>query len=112
MTLFKNDDDSVPSVKAVADYVDSNISGAMSYTVGSEGLTLSVQNATNGLCAVRITEMSSGDTLYQSNLSYGTLTNKTTAFTFTIVSGANYMVEAWYYNSSSYKLVPAIVRYI
>ena len=84
----------------------------MDYTVGSEGLILSVQNATDGLCAVRITEMSSGSTLYQSNLSYGTLTNKTTAFTFSIVAGANYMIEAWSYNSSSKKLVPAAVRYI
>lgn len=84
----------------------------MDFTVVKGDTSISITNETEGLCAVRITEMSSSSTQYQSNLSYGIPSNKTDAFTFTIVSGANYMVEAWYYNSSSDKLVPAIVRYI
>ena len=109
----KNDDDSVPSVKAVADYVDSNISGAMDFAVVKEDTTLSVSNETNGLCAVRVTKMSDGTTQYQSGINaLGVLINQTTAFTFNIEASAKYMVEAWYYNSSDKKLVPAVVKYV
>ena len=109
----KNDDDSVPSVKAVATYVDSNISGAMDFAVvkDTSASTLSVNNETNGLCAVRITKMSDGTTQYQSSVTLGKPINKTTAFTFNIEASATYMVEAWYYNSSGNKLVPAVVKY-
>ncbi len=110
-----NDNDSVPSVKAVAAYVDSNISGAMDFTVVKDAstATISVTNSTDGLCAVRITKMSDGSTQYQSNINaLGDLTNQTTAFTFTIEALANYMVEAWIYNDSTKKLVPTAVKYI
>ncbi len=112
----KNDDDSVPSVKAVAAYVDSNISGEMDFTAvkgtdDSDNPIISVTNSTDGLCAVRITKMSDGSTQYQSSMSYGIPTNKKTAFTFSIVSSEPYMVEAWYYNSSTKKLVPTAVKY-
>lgn len=109
----KNNDDFVPSVKAVADYVDSNIPGAMDFTVvkDSSASTISVTNSTNGLCAVRVTKMSDGSTQYQSNITLGNLGNKKTAFTFNIEASANYMIEAWSYNNSS-KLVPAAVKYV
>ena len=108
----KNDDDSVPSVKAVAAYVDSNISGAMDFAVvkDSSASTVSISNDTNGLCAVRVTKMSDGSTQYQSNITLGNLGNKTTAFTFNIETLANYMIEAWIYNSG--KLIPTAVKYI
>lgn len=111
----KNNDDIIPSVKAVADYVDSNISGAMDFAVvkdssASKNPTISVTNSTNGLCAVRITKMSDGTTQYQSNITLGNLGNKTTAFTFNIETLANYMIEAWIYNSG--KLIPTAVKYI
>ncbi len=114
MTLFKNDDESVPSVKAVAAYVDSNISGAMDFTAvkDTSANTVSISNETDGLCAVRITKMSDGTTQYQSSISLGFLTNKKTTFTFNIETLANYMVEAWYYNSNANKLVPAVVKYV
>lgn len=110
----KNNDDSVPSVKAVADYVDSNISGAMDFTVvkDSSASTVSISKDTNGLCAVRVTKMSDGSTQYQSNITLGNLGNKTTAFTFNIEASANYMIEAWSYNNSSKDLVPAAVKYV
>ena len=113
----KNDDDSVPSVKAVAAYVDSNISGAMDFTVvkdtsDSKDPTISVTNSTDGLCAVRVTKMSDGSTQYQSNITLGNLGNKKTAFTFNIEASANYMIEAWSYNNSSKKLIPAAVKYV
>lgn len=113
----KNNDDIIPSVKAVADYVDSNISGAMDFTVvkdtsDSENPTISVSNETDGLCAVRVTKMSDGTTQYQSSISFGVLSNTTTAFTFNIEASANYMIEAWSYNNSSKKLVPAAVKYV
>ena len=38
--------------------------------------------------------------------------NQTTAFTFNIEASANYMVEAWIYNSDTKKLVPTAVKYI
>lgn len=107
MTLFK----------AVAAYVDSNISGAMDFTVvkdtsNSENPIISVTNSTDGLCAVRVTKMSDGTTQYQSYTVLGRPSNKTTAFTFSIVSSEAYMIEAWYYNSSTAKLVPTAVKYV
>ena len=113
----KNNDDIIPSVKAVAAYVDSNIPGAMDFTVvkntdDSENPTISVSNETDGLCAVRVTKMSDGSVQYQSNVSpIGDLGNKTTAFTFNISKSENYMIEAWHYNGNN-KLVPAAVKYV
>ena len=110
----KNNDDSVPSVKAVAAYVDSNISGALDITVtrNSSASTISVSNKTNGLCAVRVTKMSDGITQYQSNVNpLGDLVNIKTAFTFNIEASANYMIEAWVYNSDTEKLIPTVVKY-
>lgn len=75
------------------------------------GTIISISNDTDGLCAVRVTKMSDGSTQYQSSMSYGIPTNKKTAFTFSIVSSEPYMVEAWYYNSSTKKLVPTAVKY-
>ena len=72
--------------------------------------TVSISNDTNGLCAVRVTKMSDGSTQYQSNITLGNLGNKTTAFTFNIETLANYMIEAWIYNSG--KLIPTAVKYI
>lgn len=100
-----------------ADYVDSNISGAMDFTVvkgtdNSKTPTINVTNATNGLCTVRITKMSDGSMQYKSNIPLGKPTNKTTAFTFNIETSATYMVEAWTYNSGTQKLVPAVVKYV
>ena len=113
MTLFRNNDDSVPSVKAVADYVDSNISGVMDFSTVKGDTTLSVTNETDGLCAVRVTKMSDGSTQYQSSINaLGILINKTTAFTFNIEASAHYMIEAWIYNSSANKLIPAAVKYV
>lgn len=110
----KNDDDSVPSVKAVADYVDSNISGAMDFAVvkDSSASTVSISNDTNGLCAVRVTKMSDGITQYQSNVKLNRPVNKTTAFTFNIEASTYYMIEAWSYNSSTEKLIPTAVKYV
>ena len=105
----------VPSVKAVAAYVDSNISGAMDFSVvkDTSASTISVTNETDGLCAVRVTKMSDGTTQYQSNINaLGILSNKTTAFTFNIEASANYMIEAWTYNSSANKLIPTAVKFI
>lgn len=78
----------------------------------SKNPTISVTNSTNGLCAVRITKMSDGTTQYQSSISLGVLSNITTAFTFNITASAKYMIEAWSYNNSSKKLVPAVVKYV
>lgn len=109
----KNNDDIIPSVKAVAAYVDSNISGAMDFAVVKEDTTLSVSNETNGLCAVRITKMSDGTTQYQSGINaLGALINKTADFTFNIEASAKYMIEAWIYNSGTQKLVPTAVKYV
>lgn len=109
----KNNDDSVPSVKAVADYVDSNISGAMDFTVvkDSSASTVSISKDTNGLCAVRVTKMSDGSTQYQSNIKLNRPVNKTTAFIFNITASEPYMIEAWIYNSSTEKLIPTAVKY-
>ena len=74
--------------------------------------TVSISNETDGLCAVRVTRMSDGTTQYQSSISFGVLSNTTTAFTFNIEASANYMIEAWSYNNSSKKLVPAAVKYV
>ena len=74
--------------------------------------TVSISNETDGLCAVRVTRMSDGTTQYQSSISFGVLSNTTTAFTFNIEASANYMIEAWYYNSNTKKLIPAAVKYV
>lgn len=110
----KNNDDIIPSVKAVAAYVDSNISGAMDFAVvkDTSASTLSISNETEGICAVRVTKMSDGSTQYQSNVNpLGDLGNKTTAFTFNITASENYMIEAWFCNSDTQKLVPTTVKY-
>lgn len=74
--------------------------------------TLSVSNETDGLCAVRVTKMSDGTAQYQSsNFIGGRPSNQKTAFTFNIEASANYMIEAWSYNSSSNKLIPTVVKY-
>ena len=78
----------------------------------SSASTISISNETDGLCAVRITKMSDGSTQYQSNIAFGTISNKTTAFTFNIEASANYMIEAWIYNSSANKLIPTAVKFI
>lgn len=108
----KNNDDIIPSVKAVADYVNNNISGAMDFAVVKENTTLSISNETDGLCAVRITKMSDGTTQYQSNsVKYGTIPNKKDAFTFNITASEHYMIEAWSYNSDTKKLIPTAVKF-
>ena len=116
-TENKNNDDIIPSVKAVAAYVDSNISGAADLTVTKaqveddvDNTTLSVSNETDGLCAVRVTKMSDGSTKYQSSIILDELNNKKTAFTFNIEKLKHYMVEAWHYNSG--KLIPTVVKYV
>ncbi len=76
----------------------------------SSAATVSISNETDGLCAVRVTKMSDGTTQYQSNITFGTPSNKTTAFTFNIIASENYMIEAWIYNSG--KLIPTAVKYI
>ena len=116
-STITSDTDKVPSCAAVAAYVDSNISGAMDFTVvkdtsDSKNPIISVNNSTDGLCAVRVTKMSDGSTQYQSNIIYNELTNRIAAFTFNMEASANYMVEAWYFNNSSKKLVPAAVKYV
>ena len=56
--------------------------------------------------------MSDGITQYQSNVnSLGDLVNIKTAFTFNIEASANYMIEAWVYNSDTEKLIPTVVKY-
>ncbi len=85
----------------------------MDFTVTSKNNTISIANSTEGLCAVRVTKMSDGSTQYQSNVSaLGDLLNQKTAFKFDITESANYMIEAWHYNSSTKKLVPTAVNYI
>ena len=111
----KNDDDSVPSVKAVAAYVDSNISGAMDFSVvkDTSASTVSVTNETDGLCAVRVTKMSDGSVQYQSsNFVASRPSNQKTAFTFNIEASAYYMIEAWHYDSTNKKLIPTAVKYV
>ena len=110
----KNNDDIIPSVKAVADYVDSNISGAMDFAVvkDTSASTISITNETDGLCAVRVTKMSDGSTQYQSGgIVFNRPKNQKTAFTFNITASENYMVEAWFYNSGTNKLVPTAVKF-
>ena len=107
----KNNDDIIPSVKAVAAYVDSNISGVMDFAAVKGDTTLIVSNETDGLCAVRITKMSDGTTQYQSNIKLNRPVNKTTAFIFNITASEPYMIEAWIYNSSTEKLIPTAVKY-
>ena len=60
-------------------------------TSDSKDPTISVSNETDGLCAVRVTKMSDGTTQYQSNITFGTPSNKTTAFTFNIIASENYI---------------------
>lgn len=104
--------DKVPSCAAVTAYIDSKISGAMDFTVTPKNNTISIANSTEGLCAVRVTKMSDGSVQYKSNITLGNLGNKTTAFKFNIETSANYMIEAWYYNTSTKKLVPTAVKYV
>ena len=114
-STITSDTNKVPSCAAVAAYVDSNISGAMDFAAvkDTSASTLSISNDTNGLCAVRVTKMSDGSTQYQSNVSpLGDLVDKKTAFTFNIEVSANYMVEAWSYNSDTKKLIPTAVKFI
>ena len=85
----------------------------MDFTVTSKNNTISIANSTEGLCAVRVTKMSDGSVQYKSNLStLGDLLNQKTAFKFDIETAANYMIEAWYYNTSTAKLVPTAVKYV
>lgn len=84
----------------------------MDFTVVKDGDTVKVTNSTDGLCAVRVTNMSDGTTQYKSNINaMGKIANKQTAFTFNIETAAHYMIEAWSYNSSNNKLVPTAVKY-
>lgn len=116
----KNDDDSVPSVKAVAAYVDSNISGALDITVTKgevaedvNNTTLSIENTTEGICIVRVTNLSDGSIQYKSNIKLDRLVNTTRAFTFpSMPKSAKYMVEAWSCNSDTKKLIPTAVKFI
>lgn len=111
----RNDNSSVPSVKAVADYVGENISGAMDFAVTKNDSILSVSNTTNGLCAVRITDMSngSGSTQYQSSgIIAGKPVNQQDVFIFTITASSHYMIEAWHYNGNTGKLIPTVVKCI
>lgn len=84
----------------------------MDFTVVKGDTSISITNETEGLCAVRVTKMSDGTTQYQSSISFGVLSNTTTAFTFNIEASANYMIEAWIYNSSVKKLIPTAVKYV
>ena len=112
----RNADNIVPSVNAVAAYVDSNISGAMDFTAvkgtSGEDNIISVTNSTDGLCAVRLTKMSDGSVQYKSNIFGGRPVNKTTAFTFNISTSEYYMVEAWHYDGTTNKLIPTAVKYV
>ena len=116
----KNDNDSVPSVKAVAAYVDSNISGALDITVTKgevaedvDNTTLSIENTTEGICIVRVTNLSDGSIQYKKNTLGDVPKNMTTAFKFqSMPKSANYMIEAWYYNSDIKKLIPTAVKFI
>lgn len=74
--------------------------------------TISITNETDGLCAVRITNISDGTTQYQSNVRLDRPVNQKTAFTFNIETSAYYMIEAWIYNSSNNKLIPTAVKYV
>ena len=112
----KNNDNIVPSVKAVADYVDSNVSGAMDCTAAKdlsnpENPIINVANSTDGLCAVRVTKMSDGSVQYKSNnFVGGHPSNTKAAFTFNISTTEHYMIEAWVYNNG--KLIPTAVKYV
>ena len=84
----------------------------MDFAAVKGGTTLSVSNETDGLYAVRVTKMSDGITQYQSSsFVVGRPSNQRTAFTFPIIISEYYMIEAWIYNSSANKLVPAAVKY-
>ena len=112
--------DKVPSVKAVAAYVDSNISGAVDITITKAQVeddvpntTLNVLNVTEGICIVRVTNLSDGSIQYKSNIKLDRLVNTTRAFTFpSMPKSAKYMVEAWSCNSDTKKLIPTAVKFI
>lgn len=112
--------DKVPSCAAVAAYVDSNISGAMDFTVTKaqvdedvDNTTLSIENTTEGICIVRVTNLSDGSIQYKSNIKLDRLVNTTRAFTFpSMPKSAKYMVEAWSCNSDTKKLIPTAVKFI
>ena len=87
----------------------------MDFAVTKNDSILSVSNTTNGLCAVRITDMSSGSgsTQYKnSGIIAGTPVNQQDVFVFTITASSHYMVEAWHYNNNTGKLIPTAVKYI
>ena len=112
--------DKVPSCAAVAAYVDSNISGALDITVTKgevaedvDNTTLSIENTTEGICIVRVTNLSDGSIQYKSNIKLDRLVNTTRAFTFpSMPKSAKYMVEAWSCNSDTKKLIPTAVKYV
>lgn len=112
--------DKVTSCAAVAAYVDSNISGALDITVTKgevaedvDNTTLSIENTTEGICIVRVTNLSDGSIQYKSNIKLDRLVNTTRAFTFpSMPKSAKYMVEAWSCNSDTKKLIPTAVKFI
>ena len=116
----KNDTNGLPTVNAVTTYVDSKISGALDITVTKaevaedvENTTLSIKNTTEGICIVRVTNLSDGSIQYKKNIFGSEPKNMTTAFKFqSMPKSANYMVEAWCYNNSSKKLIPTAVKYV
>ena len=119
-STITSDTDKVPSCAAVAAYVDSNISGALDITVTKaqveddvDNTTLSVVNTTEGICIVRVTNLSDGSIQYKKNIFGDKPRNMTRAFTFqSMPKSANYMVEAWSYNSDTKKLIPTAVKFI
>ena len=119
-STITSDTDKVPSCAAVAAYVDSNISGAVDIIVTKAQVeddvpntTLNVLNVTEGICIVRVTNLSDGSIQYRNNFLNSTPMNKKTAFKFqSMPKSANYLVEAWYYNSDTKKLIPTAVKYI
>lgn len=112
--------DKVTSCAAVAAYVDSNISGAMDFTVTKgevaedvDNTTLSIENTTEGICIVRVTNLSDGSIKYKQNFLKNMPVNKKTAFIFpSMPKSANYMIEAWSCNSDTKKLIPTAVKFI
>ena len=119
-STITSDTDKVSSCAAVAAYVDYNISGAMDFTVTKaqveddvDNTTLSVANTEKGICIVRVTNLSDGSIQCKNNIFKGEPRNMTRAFTFqSMPKSANYMVEAWYYNSDTKKLIPTAVKFI
>ena len=119
-STITSDTDKVSSCAAVAAYVDSNLSGALDITVTKaqveddvDNTTLSVVNTTEGICIVRVTNLSDGSIQYKKNIFGSEPKNMTTAFKFqSMPKSANYMVEAWSYNSDTKKLIPTAVKFI